>query len=701
MTGVNTQVWTDCISSLPDGKFFDMMRLYLGEIETPYNKQRLIEQLAGFIKNPENSNSMISLLDEYDVKILTALDFMHNATQESLIEFFNPEFTAAEIVSEISNLINRLLIFEQKDNYSEKKYLRINPLIYDKLKNYLQISNIVAPAEIKKTNLDDVFKISPDFIAAFISFINTKNCSCKSDGSMKKNMISRVQAIFPGREKCIQLLLTAFVNLNLVREGEKNLEIDRERFALFATVPQDQQYALICAASCSRFSREGLKKEAQLLLDTLCSVPQDGCVLPDIIRLGFLAGEKGTVDKTGSGSSTSRFSRMLQAARQESDVTPEQAGSLIDRMLESAVEFGLLSKTGYDEKGREVFVCSEIMRETKDVNRSAQNGLHIPNLLNIDSTFTVSIMPGLNLKELLPLMDFLQIKAYGVVSEYEITRQSVSVAFDRGWNVQTLCDELQKFTDYELPQNLSFCFSEWFDSYSSAMIYKGYILKVAKKNIPLIEKNPKISSYIKEKLADGIYLLNVPLDADISVFIEESGLDFMGQVKDPFVAGEKLAFPVLQSGKMLSVANLRQAQDPVKIDFAAAGHLLSSLKEELKKMELTKNERESLENRIHNRLILTKEHLALTCIRSEILEAEGMDYSGKIHLFEAGLKENDMMEITMPSFDDEKQYFKVIGRTLGITKQTGDAVVRFQVYPGGEITNFVVSRITYLQRLRF
>ena len=118
-------------------------------------------------------------------------------------------------------------------------------------------------------------------------------------------------------------------------------------------------------------------------------------------------------------------------------------------------------------------------------------------------------------------------------------------------------------------------------------------------------------------------------------------------------------------------------------------------------MDLNKNQRESLENRIHNRLILSKEQLAVTSVRSEILEAEGMDFNGKLHLFEAGLKENDMMEITMPSFDDEAQYFKIVGRTLGLTKQIGDAIVRFEVYPDGEITNFVVSRITYLRRLRF
>ena len=46
--------WTESISSLPDSRFFEIMRLYLGEIETPYNKQRLIESLAGFIKNQKN-----------------------------------------------------------------------------------------------------------------------------------------------------------------------------------------------------------------------------------------------------------------------------------------------------------------------------------------------------------------------------------------------------------------------------------------------------------------------------------------------------------------------------------------------------------------------------------------------------------------------------------------------------------------------
>ena len=691
--------WTNSISSLPDNRFFEIMRLYLGEIETPYNKQRLIEQLAGFIKAEVNSDNMIALLDDYDLKILTALAFIPNATQETLVEFFAKEYTMAELFTELSNLISRLLIFEQKDEYSSRKLLRINPLIWGKLESLLTLSNIICPAETAKTNIDDCFCISPDFLAAFISFINTRGCSCKSDGTMKKNTLSRVQSTFAGQEKTIQLLLTAFINLNLIREGERSFIIDNERFALFAGLEQVQQYALLCAASCSRFSREGLKKEAQLLLDTLASIPEQGFTLASLIRLGFLSGTQ-SASNGGAGSSKSRFSRMLEAARQEEAggtvFDPEQSGSILERMLDSAEQFGLLQKKGWDKEGREIFVCSHIMNDSDALVRT-------DNILNIDSTFTVSLMPGLPLKKLLPFTEFLEIKNYGVVTEYEITKQSVSAAFDRGWTVESLCGELEKYTKYELPQNLKVCISEWFDSYSSAILYKGYVLKVAKNNISFVENAPNIKKHIKEKLAEGIYLLNIPVETDISSFVEASGLDFMGKVKDSYVPGEKLAFPVLQRPQcnlgVPALRPLRQAQGPQ--GFSAAGHLLNSLKQELKNLDLTKNQRECLENRIRNRLILTKEQLAKTSVRSEILEAEGMDFGGKLHLFEAGLKENDMMELTLPQFDNENEYFKVIGHTLGITKQTGDAVVRFQVYPTNEITNFVVSRITYLRRLRF
>ena len=681
--------WEQSISSLTDSKFFEIVRLYLGEIETPYNKQRLIQQLAGFVKNETNAQNIICLLDDFDIEVLTALWFIPNATQETLVQFFAGQYTMAELFGELSNLIARLLVYEKTDEYGTKKLLKINPFICDRLGQYISLSNIVRPSQPVQKSIDDVFTVSPDFLAAFISFMNTKGCACKMDGEVKKNSLAKIKTVFPGHENAIQLILIAFINLNLVREGQRTYEIDKKRFELFAALEPHKQYALLCAASCSRFSREGLKKEAQLLLDTLSSVGNENYTLESLIRIGFLVGNRKSEGiKT---SSKSRFSRMLEAARNENEILPEQAGSLVERMLDSAVELGLLQKTGKDKNGNDVFTYNQI---PVSITSGTKN-------INIDSTFTVSIMPGLSLKELLPLTDFLEIKSFGVVTEYEISRQSVSRAFDKGLNVEKILGELQNQTDYELPQNLKISISEWYEAYSSAMLYKGYVLKVAKKNIGIVEKNPKISSHIKETLAEGIYLLDIPLEANINDFVEESGLDFMGRVKDFFTDGEKLDFPMLTGGVPLQLGGPSTGSGTAVINFHAAGQLLNSLKAELTKLDLTKNQREILENRIHNRLILTKEQLSNTSVRLEILEADGMDFGGKVHLFEAGLKENDMMEITLPQFDNENEYFKVIGRTLGITKQTGDAVVRFQVYPTNEITNFVVSRITYLRRLRF
>ena len=195
------EAWEQSISSLSDSKFFEIVRLYLGEVETPYNKQRLIEQLAGFLKNQANSQSIISLLDEFDIEILTALWFLPNATQETLIEFFTGKYSMAQVFSELSNLMARLLVYEKSEEYSAKKILKINPFIKDKLSKYISISNVVQPSTVLQKSIDDVFAISPDFLAAFISFINTKGCSCKMDGEVKKNSLSKIKAIFPGHEK--------------------------------------------------------------------------------------------------------------------------------------------------------------------------------------------------------------------------------------------------------------------------------------------------------------------------------------------------------------------------------------------------------------------------------------------------------------------------------------------------------------------
>ncbi|MBP5520597.1 MAG: helicase-associated domain-containing protein [Treponema sp.] len=689
--------WQEAISSLPDKQFFNTMRLYLGEIKTPYNKQRLTEQLASFIRKPENLTNIITLLDSFDVEILTALSLIPKASQETLVQFFSGTFSMTELYAEIINLTERLLIYKDKDEISGKEFLTINPLIKENLLPYLDSKLIFPDFKAEILSIEDVFTISPNLIAAFISYIKIRGISCKSDGAIKKNDKTRLAEIFPGKEKFVQHLMAAFVNLSLVTENEKGFQLDTQRAKAFAALNESQQYALLCAAAVSRFSRDGLKKEAQLLLDCITSIPENGFSRAAILRLAFLAG---TYTEDGSAvAKKSRFSQILEAARQENSAEPEQNAELLDRMIDCAIEFGLLQKIGKTAQNQELYKGADFSHST---NVSPESTM-VPKVLNIDSTFTVTLLPGLSLCQLLPLTDFMMIKKCGVVTEYEITRQSVSSGFDAGWNPDSIFECISNYTNYQIPQNLKINISDWYNSYSSAMLYHGYILKVRENNISLAENNPKIKKYIKEKLAEGIYLLNIPAGSSISDFISESSLEFMGSVKTSDSKSEFTSFPLLRNGRKIGINKNSQTDTICKIkktSVSQAGELLKNLQAILDSQQMEAQQKESLAHRISSRLILSENQLKNAAIRNEILEADGMDFSGKVHLTEAAIKDEDLMEIQMPCADGTG-FFTIVGHPLGLSRQPGEAVMRFEVEPTKEIQNLLVSRITHLRRLRF
>ncbi len=702
--------WQEAIASLPDKQFFNTMRLYLGEIKTPYNKQRLTEQLASFIRKEENLQSILTLMDSFDVEILTALSLISKPSQDNLLQFFNGTYSITELYAELINLTERLLIYTDHDELSGKEYLAINPLLLDSLIPYLDIKIVFPDFKAASLSIDDIFTLSPNLLSAFISYIKIHGISCKSDGTIKKNDKNRLAEIFPGKEKLLQLLITAFANLALVIENEKGYSIDQLRLKNFATLSEAQQYALLCAAAVSRFSRDGLKKEAQLLLDCLSSIPENGFTRQAILRLAFLAG---TYTNDGSAlTRKSRFSMILEAARQESGVDAQQNVELLDRMIDCAVEFGLLQKLGKTEEGEELYKSSSILSMNSASTKLSGNpaGSLLPKVLNIDSTFTVTLLPGLPLSKLLPLTDFMMIRKCGIVTEFEITRQSVANGFDTDWTPDSIFECLENNSNYQLPQNLKINISEWYNSYSSAMLYQGYVLKVRENNISLVEKNPKIQKYIKEKLAEGIYLLSIPAGQNISDFISESSLDFMGNIKSSETKSEFTSFPLLRDGHKIGIFTRNQgssdneasAVSQVKrTSLVEADRLLKKLKNSLASEKMEKQQKESLNHRISNRLILSEAQLKNAAVRTEILEADGMDFSGKVHLIEAAVKEEDMMEIKMPSPDGKGDFFTIIGRPLGISKQPGEAVMRFMLEPTKDIENILVSRITHLRRLRF
>lgn len=692
-------LWQEAICSMPDKQFFSTMRLYLGEIKTPYNKQRLTEQLASFLKNQKVTENLLSLLDANDIKLLTAISLIPGASQETLIDFFSGTFTMTEVYSELINLEERLIIFKTPAPMGQKEEIKINPLLAEALRPYLSSQILFPKHEIAFHNIEDLFTISPDFLAAYFSYIKLNGIGCKADGTIKKNDKTKLSEIFNGKEELIQLITNALVNLSILKEGERNLHLDKANLRSFAGLEAEKQYALLCAASVSRFSRDGLRKEAQLLLDCLASIPQAGFTRNEILQLAFLLGTR-TLEGNAAAKK-SRFSMILEAARErekEAGVEGAQNADLIDRMIGSAIEMGLLRNLGKDEDGNEIFTSGmEAGGFTAGTGQAK--------VLNIDSIFSVTIMPGLPLRELLSVTSFMCIKKSAIASEYEVTRQSVSSAFDEGKNPEDLFAQIESYLPYDIPQSLKVNINEWHNSYASAKLYRGFVLKVDESNISLVENNPLIKGKIAEKLAQGIYLLNIPLDApdaDINHFIASSGLEFLGQVKEPEREESGFTFPLIQKGRVMNLAGLENGECKLaRLDLQKGESFIAQLCQSLKTKDLDKIQRESLEHRIKNRMIVSEAQLTAAAVRTEILEADGIDFSGKVHLLETAVKESDLTELQLPNADGSTGFFQILGIPLSISKQPGEAVLRFQIQPTNEIETLLVSRISHVRRLRY
>ena len=73
--------WREFLTAMDETSFFGLMRLYLGEIKTPYNKQKLIESLTSFLHKEENRRVLIKLLSREELMIIGAVLYIPFCTK--------------------------------------------------------------------------------------------------------------------------------------------------------------------------------------------------------------------------------------------------------------------------------------------------------------------------------------------------------------------------------------------------------------------------------------------------------------------------------------------------------------------------------------------------------------------------------------------------------------------------------------------
>lgn len=720
----------ESLTLLPDERFFEIIRTYLGQIQSPYNKTNLIEKLSAVFRKEQNQRRIVSFLSDFDIKMLSVVSIVSDANQEKITDFFSKDYTLSEIYAELLSLSERLLIYSYINPETQKKVIGINPLLENALSPYLGLNELLPESVCAVRNLESDFSLSPQFVASYVSFIISNPEMCKNDLSIRKKESERLESIFPERKEVLSLLLNAFLNLGIAKFSEKSLLVDENRLKKFAELSEISQYVYLSAASAVHLGREGLRIQCELLLDVAATIPEKGFTLSSLMNTAFLLSNRN--ETLGSERKRSSFSKILEARRtidfnfDTNDYSAAKnpgsySGKIIEKIINNAILLGLFSVYGKTESGENIYVRSEVFENNENSFKGDKKGL-----LNINAGTVITIMPGLSLSELIPFTIFLEVQKNSVVSEFEISRKSVSRAFDKNISPDEIFSLLEKYSAYEIPQNLKMNIEEWHKSYTSAMLFKGYILKVDEKTSRIIEKNPNVVPYIQQKLSDGIYLLNIPLDGNIDLFIETSGLEFMGNVKKPERKAESMDFPRLQKGRSIisdSASVFGDVCDVGEVDCEVGGEFeirkekeeklekLKELSEEgnktksefqkiLRSLGFSKQQEDVLSARIEKGVILSEEQLKAETVRLEILEADGMNYAGKVRLVENAISAGDSLEIFMPADRSGSVMKTFVGKPILISKNSGDCLLKFQTEPDGDIKLFSVSMANRIRLIK-
>ena len=684
--------WRESLSTLPDDKFFDIMKIYLGDIKTPFNKQKLVEQLSSFLAREENISSIKNLLSQWDAEIISAVYFIPDLTIEKLVSFFSTTYTYSVIYEKITNLEERLILYRQKNTQKNINVIKINPLLESTLNSFISLQQILPLQELTFADSENTFFLSSQVIASFISFAAEKKDLCKADGTLKKKTVSELEKIFcKGKSdtqiiSSLELLTKALSNLLLIYEGTDGIFIDYERLENFCNLNECEQKLYICVASTGHFARNTLQKNAQFLLEFLKNLSGKYFTRELLKRLAFLLQTRNAQNSTEQ---PSRFARMLARSTDE-EFSEQSALSVIDAVIDSAIEFGFISSAGKNEKQETLYTLSTYFADLL----AQKNTEDHKKLLSIDASFTVTVMPGLLLRDLLILTKCMNCISCDLTALYEISKKSFMRAFDLGLDVEKLLLILQKYSLYELPQNLKVSAREWYASYSSASIYKGYVLKVNEENKTLVEKNPVLSPFIKIILAPGVFLLNVQSDEEIKNIIAKSGLDFLGTIKEPPKEKQILSLPKISFSCQNNFLNY-SAQENTFVNPKVASLAMESLKLELDKMDITKEQKEELEERIKRKMILTKEQLRPSTVTFERLEAGGMDFAGKLHILTNAISSQSLVVIEM---EGEKN--QLTGKPLALLNRGENVQVRIKLQDSEDTLDLLVAKLTNVKKLR-
>ena len=700
---------------LPDNNFFELLRSVFGNIKTPFNKQRLLDDLGAFLSRKDIQKNISAYLNDEDKKIISALALLQEPSQRELEKFFTGEWTGPELHALLINLEERLVIYRFKDEGLSR--LALNPLLAKVLNPAIGGQESLFPSVVIEGSVPPAppgsgVVMDSRITAAVFAFVSSQEELFRIPGGMgnrgmelRKKVIDEGKKIFPGLN--LAETIQTLVELELFYIQDRQLLPSKEKIESFSLLSSAERQSYWAAGLHQSLSRGGAEGEAE---GEQTSAYGSG-YSPGLSRSRL----------RGYASYIQRFRLLLEQQRGYRELSLRRLAELLDRdggvktwgsdlfneRLQIPFEalLSVLEKTG-------LIIAQEGYWYAPPVSEgSVKEG---EPLIAMDTVFSFILYPEISFPDALRLGTFCAVKEKaGTAIRFELNRSSAVRGFDQAISSQEMTELLRRLSGNRLDESLLWALKEWEDRYEGVSLFHGTVLSLAEDRRYLAGTAP-LSQLIQKTLAPGVYLLSLEDRAEAAALLKKAGVDIIAQPSQVSPraksSGPRTAFPPLaaRTAETPKLPPREQEGDRApEAEANGAEALKERFRQALEAKGLGKNEREELGARIERRLVLSETQLDGKSLRFEKLEARGLDFAGKSTVAKQAVDTLSLLEVSWPGGGGEIQ--RVIGKAQGLEKKEGELILvlvnTFGTSAAGEETQeniftIPLSKISHLRRIK-
>jgi hypothetical protein len=708
----SVEEWKSALMSLPDSNFLQLMRSVFGNIKTPFNKQRLLDDLFALLSREEIRKTIAAYLDEQDQRVIAAIALLREPAPGELKNFFFGDLSYVDLQALLVNLEERLVLYR----LGEDMRLALNPVLEPVLSplaaGYASLFPSFPAEKVKKPqkpSRKDEKGPAPAFIrdgcffASLFAFISGENDFFKLEGGIRKKILDEGERAFPGLD--LELASGALGELGLFRADDERFLGDDRRIKDFAGLSARERGEYWAAGvflclhgtetAWSGLSRGRVRGTASfihrfcLFLD-----PRRGYPQITLRRFAELLGrEEGGSSHWGGGGGR---------------VYENKGTFSFEPLMDTLLKTGLLEGDGELWKTGPLFVPPASSGESPERP-----------VIAMDTAFSFIVYPEISFADVLALARFCSLKSgagrQGTAVCFELTRHSVIRGFDRGLGSEDMLELLGRLSGSRLDESLGWTLKDWEKRYTAVALHQGLVLTLAEDMRYLAGAEP-VASLINRTLGPGIYLLGPAARSEAAGALKKAGVDIIAQ---PPLSGEaqdkqegSVFFSSLKDNPLKERAFLSAAHYPPGSSFGGAavsgdpgsfdsGFIKERFHKILDGMKLSKSERDELSARIDRRLVLSEAQLEGSSIKYEKLEARGLDFAGKAAVARQAIASGSLVEVSWPEPGGGTR--RTTGIPLSLEKKGGESllVLKPQAGEAGEKElSVLLAKISLIRRIK-